>query len=225
METFDYVVKRDDIYVGCVSPIKKEKIKIHPEGIYDLELSTEENIYQGFDNCKFLIEGKSKILYGNGCEYDIFKRSMLFVLDENKCANDLLYNSPHYPIFNISSDEECLNATIGISTYVYQMGKFLKFFGYQEELMYEDIVEIKNRFFGDFMIDNCELLGRYETERESSGYETFDAYGNHRTFNLRKRDSVLPICYLYMLWNTRSYSGDDMFIPHELEGPIKSLKR
>lgn len=223
MKINDYIVKREDIYVGVVSYIDKEKIKVFPTGIYDFQLSTKEEIRRMFANRKYMLIPKEQLLYGNGSEVDGFKRSMLFVLDEKKCANDLLYDSPHYPIFNISSNDLCLNASIGLCNYIYQMGEFLKVFDYGEYLTYDDIVEIKDKFFGDFMIDNCELLGRYETEPQETSYETYDMYGNHRTFNLKKEDSVLPECYFSMLWHTRSIKNNDAFIPNELEGPIKRL--
>lgn len=223
MKSNNYVVKRKDIYVGVVSCIYKEKIKIFETGIYDLELSTKEEKTKKFDNRKYMLVPKEQLLYGNGSEIDGFNRSMLFVLDEQGCANDLLYDSPHYPIFNISSNDLCLNASIGLCNYIFEMGEFLKVFGYGENLTYDDILEIKDKFFGDFMIANCELLGRYETDPESTGYETYDMQGNHHTFNLIKEDSLLPDCYFSMLWHTRNKKNNDVFIPSELEGPIKKL--
>lgn len=223
MKSKDYIINRDDIYVGVVSYVDKDKIKVFPDGIYDLELFTHEDITRKFANRKFMLEPKEQLLYGNGNSIDGFKRSMIFVLDEQNCANDLLYDSPNYPIFNISDKRLCMDARIAICNYVYQMGDFLNAFGYSEKLIYDDIYEIKNRFFDDFLINNCELLGRYETDPNSTGYETYDINGNHHTFNLVKKDSLLPDCNFSMLWHTRNYKNIDVFIPNKLEEPIKSL--
>lgn len=225
MKSSDYIVSRDDIYVGVVSYVDKDKIKVFPDGIYDFQFISEETILRKFDNRKHLLNTKEQLLYGNGSEIDRFNRSMLFVLDEQKCANDLLYDSPNYPIFNISDKDLCMNARIAICNYVYKMGKFLKVFGYDEKLSYDDIIKIKDKFFYDFMIDNCELLGRIETDPRSTGYETYDMNGEHHTFNLDKKDSLLPECYFSMLWNTRNIRNRDVFIPNDFEGSIKKLRK
>lgn len=225
MKSSDYIVNRKDIYVGVVSYVDKDKIKVFPNGIYDFTLISEDVVLRKFDNRKHLLESKEQLLYGNGSQIDGFNRSMLFVLDEQKCANDLLYDSPHYPIFNISDKDLCIDATIAICNYAYNMENFLQVFGYDDKLVYDDIIDIKDKFFYDFMIDNCELLGRYETDPNSTGYETYDMNGNPHTFNLDKKDSLLPGCYFSMLWHTRNNRNRDVFIPNELEGSIKKLKK
>ena len=42
MKTNNYVVKRKGVYVGVVSYIDKDKIKIFPTGIYDLMITSNE---------------------------------------------------------------------------------------------------------------------------------------------------------------------------------------
>lgn len=217
MKTRNYTVNRDEIYVGLVSLTQKDKIIIYNDGLYDTSFSTHEEIQRMFDNRKFLLGKRNQLCYDGPTE---FLRSMLFVLDNENCASDLLYNSPHYPIFNISNNDICINSSISIKNHCYQIGKVLKYFGYKDELVYEDIVRIKDFFFGDFILDNCELFGRYETTPNGTSYETYDSFGNHRTFNKNKKDSIFPECYFEAFWETRK-----KFIPNELEGPIKILKR
>lgn len=176
-----------------------------------------------------MLERKSHIWYDFSQGDNAVGRVILFVLDENKCANDLLYDSPHYPVFNISSDDLCWKATISIKNYVYSIGKILEYYGYNEILKYKDICKIKEQFFGDFVLDNSELFGLCEADPNQSGNETYDLNGNHRTFNETKEESVFPKCYFKMFWRTRNlkspYEGNiDRFIPREIEGPIKKLK-
>lgn len=232
MDNANYKVDRDGIYVGILCNTKKDLIRIYPDGLYDFEFLDEKDIYHSFDNKQYLLKRKTHLLYGKGCyTYEDFQRVMLFVLDENKCANDLLYDSPHYPVFNISDDELCMQETISLKNEVYEIGKLLKYFGYPEKLGIEDIIKIKDFFFGDFSLDNCNLFGIYETGPEHSGTETYDSLGQHRTFNINKRDGVLSSCYFKMFWATRNcgivneIGLRDRFEPNILEGPIKKLKR
>ena len=86
-------------------------------------------------------------------------RSMLFTLNEENLANDLLYNSPNYPILNISNDSCCFNSVIAVKD-AYNLALLLEYFGYDNKLTYGDILRIKRKFFtGTFAKDNCELFG------------------------------------------------------------------
>ncbi|MBQ9833855.1 MAG: hypothetical protein IJO33_01540 [Bacilli bacterium] len=231
MDNINYKVNRDEIYVGLLCNTKKDAITVYPDGLYDFEMSDEEDIYHSFDNQQFLFKRKSHLCYNNGCfTYEDFVRTMLFVLDENKCANDLLYDSPHYPIFNISDDELCMQETISLKHDVFEMGRLLKHFDYPEQLGFFDIVKIKEFFFGDFSLNNCNLFGIYETGPDHSGAETYDSFGKHRTFNDSRRDGILPTCYFEMFWETRNCGKRneiglcDRFVPNVLEGPIRKLE-
>ena len=159
-----------------------------------------------------------------------FRRSMLFTLDENKHANDLLYNSPHYPILNISPHDDCLKSNICIGHDTYEMYKLLKYFGYPEEIGYEDVLKIRNTFFTcDYVLDHCETYGCKETGIHETSFEIYDSKGKHRTFNDRLDDSLFPYCYFLMLEKLRDYYSyhsqcvNDSFKPCEEEGSIKSL--
>lgn len=144
MRNKQYTVKRDNIYVGRV-------------------ISTS-SIYELADN---------KIEPGGYRDL----RTMLFVKDPYGFASDLLYNSPNYPILSMTDNEKVLghhnslnDLAIDNQFYIYDtcsLSELLKYFGYGEELTYEDIKEIRKRFFnGKFAKDNCELFGWKETMAE-----------------------------------------------------------
>ena len=130
-----------------------------------------------------------------------------------------LYNSPHYPVFNISLNSDCLNSSISIDG-IYQLGKVLKYFGYPEKLRYEDIVKIKQFFFNNqFIYDNSSLFGRKETTGIQEGaYEGRDSHGVYRCYNEIIEDSVFPECYFDIFWNTITD-----FTPKEQEELVRKL--
>lgn len=144
MENKNYKVCRDDIYVGRV---------IRTDGIYFTAKSSE----------------KQKVTTSAYISY----RSILFIPDENKLSNDLLYKSPSYPILNITDDEECLklNGDIKVIKYAYNLSSLLQYFGYEKELTFDDIMKIRKTFFtGKFAKDHCELFGYKETKPEEYEY-------------------------------------------------------
>ena len=59
---------------------------------------------------------------------------MLFVPNEDKLSNDLLYKTPNYPILNVTDDETCLN--LGEKSIVvkdaYNLAALLEYFGYKK---------------------------------------------------------------------------------------------
>ena len=144
MRNKQYTVKRDNIYAGRV---------ISTSFIYELE------------NGEIGINGYRDL------------RTMLFVKDANGYASDLLYNSPSYPILSMTDNykvfdyyHKCKKLGQNRQLYVYNfcnLGELLKHFGYDEELTYDDIKEIRKKFFdGKFAHDNCELFGWHETMAE-----------------------------------------------------------
>ena len=250
MENRNYTVNRDDIYVGNVCGIVPERIVIHPDGMFDfavidLGVVTEEKVRKDLEGRPYLFKRDVAQLdygYASGSIGALFQRTMLFILDENNHANDLLYDSPHYPIFNISPNEDCLNSTICVLHRTYQIGKILSYFGYPEQLNYKDIVRIRKHLFNcDFVLDNCELFGRYETDPHETSYEDYDSKGNHRTFNLVKEDSPLSHRYFDCIicnrdqfhreeliqTDPKKYTGvvEDAFLPNQREGKIRSLHK
>ncbi len=144
MRNKQYTVKRDNIYVGRV---------ISTSYIYELaDKKIEPGSYEDL-------------------------RTMIFVKDPYGFSSDLLYNSPNYPILSMTDNEKVLghhnslnDLDIENQLYIYDtcsLSELLKYFGYKEELTYDDIKEIRKKFFnGKFAKDNCELFGWKETMAE-----------------------------------------------------------
>ncbi len=144
MNNRKYTVCRDNIYIGEV--VKTSKI--------------------------YRYEGKTNLFRtqpGQLNESSWFSyRSMLFVPTEEKLSNDLLYQSPSYPILNITDDDTCLHLKESVVIKdACNLSALLTYFGYKKELSYEDILKIRKTFFtGKFAMDNCELFGWKEITAE-----------------------------------------------------------
>ena len=121
MENKKYVVCRDNIYVGEV---------VRTDSIFR---------YDGDNN--FFRTKPGQLMTGSWRSY----RSMLFVPNEDKLSNDLLYISPNYPILNVTDDETCLNLrenSIVIKD-ACNLAVLLEYFGYKKDLTFEDIMKIR----------------------------------------------------------------------------------
>lgn len=149
MENKKNVVCRDNIYVG--------------------EVVRTNRIYR-YDGEHDLFRTKpGQLSTGPWISY----RSMLFVPNEERLSDDLLYRSPSYPILNVTDDETCLNLNEGsiVVKDACNLAALLKYFGYDKELTYEDIIQIRKKFFnGRFGKDNCELFGYKEIMPEDCKY-------------------------------------------------------
>lgn len=231
MENRKYKVSRNNIYVGEV--VRTDRIYRY-EGDNDL-----------FRTKPGQLDTESWFSY----------RSMLFVPNEEKLSNDLLYRSPSYPILNVTDDETCLG--LGEKSIVIKgacnLAALLEYFGYNKDLTFEDIMRIRKTFFtGRFAMDNCELFGWKETKPEDwtyykNGVEVTDPkelkrriaqerrsqQAGHRSFT-GVSESVLPREY----WDVLDKMGDNdlmhaikwnekmnAFAPDKQEGPIKKLTR
>lgn len=153
MKTRKYIVDRDNVYVGKV--IKASSVyRANSEGVY----TKPGNLYP----TKYL-------------EY----RTMLFTPNENKLADDLLYDSPNYPILNITDPSICLSFisdSIAISN-ICNLSELLRYFKYDEKLSYHDILKIRKKFFAaGFAQNNCTLFGLKEKKAEDINF--YDANGN-----------------------------------------------
>lgn len=144
MNNRKYTVRRDDVYVGEV---------VRTNNIYR---------YEGKTNLFRIQPGQLDT--GSWFSY----RSMLFVPTEEKLSNDLLYQSPSYPILNITDDDTCLHLKESVVIKdACNLAALLTYFGYKKELSYEDILKIRKTFFtGKFAMDNCELFGWKEITAE-----------------------------------------------------------
>lgn len=231
MENRKYMVSRDNIYVGEVVRVDK---------IYRYEGDTD-----------FFRTKPGQLDTGSWFSY----RSMLFVPNEKKLSNDLLYRSPSYPILNVTDDKTCLG--LGEKSIVIKdacnLAALLEYFGYNQDLTFEDIMRIRKTFFtGRFAMDNCELFGYKEAKPEDYTYykngaevtdpielkrrmaqERREQQAGHRAF-IGFFESVLPREY----WDVLDKMGDndlmdviqwhkkmDAFAPNKQEGPIKKLTR
>lgn len=224
MENKEYKVSRNDIYIG--------------------EVVSTDRIYR-YKGDTTLLNTKPGQLYTGG--YFSY-RSMLFVPNEDKLSNDLLYQSPNYPILNITDDEICLG--LGEKSIVikdaYNLAALLEYFGYNKVLTFEDIIRIRKTFFtGRFGMDNSELFGMEEFIPTSfkpykDGIEIQDkeeiyalykkslCLGSERHFSSIP-NNVLPRELMNILdARGRSNYGDtlgDIFEPNKQEGPIRKLAR
>lgn len=142
MKDLKYKVCRENIYVGEV-----------------IKLSSGIDRHEGDSNFFYTKPGQ---LYPTGF-YSF--RSMLFTPNESKYSEDLLYNSPNYPVLNVTDDKTCLKLNINdiVVAHAYNLESLLKYFGYEEELTIEDIIKIRKTFFtGRFGMDNSRLFGMRE---------------------------------------------------------------
>ncbi len=225
MENRKYKVCRDNIYVGEVVRTNK---------IYRYEGDTD-----------FFRTKPGQLNTDSWFSY----RSMLFVPNEEKLSNDLLYRSPSYPILNVTDDETCLG--LGEKSVVIKdacnLAALLEYFGYNMDLTFEDIMRIRKTFFtGRFARDNCELFGWKEIKPEDWTYyendvEVTDPKELERRIAQKRKsrerifagiESVLPGEY----WDVLDKMGDNdllhaiewhekmnAFAPHKEEGPVKKL--
>lgn len=231
MENRKYKVSRDNIYVG--------------------EVVRTDRIYRYDEDTDFFRTKPGQLDIGGWFSY----RSMLFVPNEEKLSNDLLYQSPSYPILNITDDETCLG--LGENSIIIKdacnLALLLEYFGYNKDLTFEDITRIRKTFFtGRFAKDNCELFGWKESKPEDFTYykngvkvtdpkelkrriaqERRSQQAGHRVFSGVYK-SVLPSEY----WDVLDKMGDNdlrhaikwhekmnAFKPSKEEGQVKKLTR
>lgn len=232
MESRKYTVCRDDIYVGSV---------VRTDRVYR---------YEGEE--PFFNTQPGELDTGAYREY----RTMLFVPDQNRFANDLLYNSPNYTALNVTDDAIAL-ATPAESIIVkdsYNLAQLLQYFGYPENLTYEQVMEIRKRFFtGHFAMDNCELFGWKESMPQDWTYYRNDKEVTNplrlrliwmkkeieRRMGHRSFSGINGAVLDERLWDILDKMGDnslwdvlfryddqmDMFKPHKEEQHVYSLSR
>lgn len=231
MKNGKYKVCRDKIYVGEVI---KTKCVYHPGRIGILKQKTE----------------KLEVDHWRGY------RSILFTLTEDNLANDLLYNSPNYPILNISDNKKCMDFDdhIILVKDAYNLSELLRYFGYNKELTYKNIIKIRKTFFSrKFVYDNCELFGYKESNPENWTYYKYGieitdpkkikkciAYYKrkqllgHRSFSSTPKNELPRECWDALIERRDStlleflscdHGKLDIFAPHKHEGKIKKLRR
>lgn len=202
MKDTKYVVCRDHIYVG-------EVIRYCSEDVF-----------------------KSTGFLPRNLELDGYfsYRSMLFVPDEKNLSNDLLYQSPPYPILDITDDDLCLyaqnNENIVIQN-AYNLAPLLEYFGYDKELSYEDIMMIRKVFFTDrFFKDHSRLFG-YKEQISQIGRSKFKIFTEMDEHLLpREYFDVLDDLGDNSFWYSFCGLGKrNVFTPDKHEGSIKKLSK
>lgn len=162
METTNYKVDRDKIYVGPVVKINNPgESEIYPEGIMKPSPCLQKFSKECNDAQSFMYDQRPMVDFGIIHPF-VFERRMFFILDETRKANDLLYCSPHYPVSLISLPEDCLTANIAIAgTSTYKMDKILQYFHYPKVMNYEDVLKMQEIFTFDFKLIHSESFGVY----------------------------------------------------------------
>ena len=161
----------------------------------------------------------------NKRSYHSFQRHILVSVNEDGLANDLLYNSPEYPIMNITPDDLLVNKT-GIDTIIaepYKISDLLKYLDYNDELTYQDILNIrKNIINKKFLDSNYQLFG---LKKKDKGYKVVP---NGR-FPLDCYYAILEACdssSINMVGNFVFFGlKEDRFKPSKEEGPVKKLTK
>lgn len=199
------------------------------------------------------VKGIKQELVGPG-SYEEY-RSIIFTLDETGRANDLLFHSPHYQVFKPTGKRR-ISQIQPHSIIVHEsknLGELLEYYGFPEELTYEDIETIRRTFFNkSFLENNCEVFGYREVQ--PSEY-TIVSNGQLVTDPQRIQESVRYIekqrkkgntsfvstgngQLSSEYWDVLSNRSDndlldvlfldkkrDAFAPHKEEGPVKKLTR
>lgn len=231
--------------------MENKKYKVKRENIYVGEVIQTSTIYRYMNNTRYNDDDDTRlgVFSAYGC------RSMLFVPDDNNFSNDLLYNSPNYPILNMTDDDICLNldANAIVLRGCINLSPLLEYFGYDEELGYDDIEKIHKQFFnGSFAKDNALLFGFKPVMAEDlywhkNGKKVDDPKTlkklrrkyewEHRGNNRRYRsveDGPFPREYFDVLDGFGDFSlleaivyhrNTDSFVPSKKEGKVKKLTR
>lgn len=143
------VINRDSIYVGQVAHING--VKEH----------NEQN------PCKYAYQINEGDLYT--LSFTPY-RSILFTPDENKFSTDLLYDSPKYPILNVTDKDyfdelrrdkgNCSPNGMVVIKDACNLDELLQRFDYDENLSFEDIKKIRQTIFNSkFLYENCNEFG------------------------------------------------------------------
>lgn len=215
-----YTVPRENVYVGQVARI----------GDTYNALKTTGYVTKGVNYCLLL-------------PMSIPLRSMLFTIDKNGLAHDLLYESPNYPVLDWANPDS-INATNHnnngiIIQSICHLDPLLKYYQYSQLLKYPDIEEIRRKFFnGHFALKHYDLFGykriKNPIRAKVEAIRTFDMdTAVKKCFAIDEEASyILPPEYFGVLDNygnisfIKSFvSGRPMhaFVPPELEGKIKKL--
>ncbi len=221
MVTTDYQIKREDIMIGILSKIQQDLLEYYPKGLLMFSPTVfKEKIKRKFDSQPWIYENNVRLAYSLSFLESESHRIIVFALDEQQYANDLLYQSPKYPVMNLTNDEECLKAEIVITNYAFCIDKLLEYFHFPKILTYKEVEKIPMIFQSNYILDHSQDFGVYETSPQTSGRELFDQFGNHRTFNDYRDDGKLPSCYFDIFFALTDFKKK-RFIPFQKENVLK----
>lgn len=171
MKNRSYKIKRDDVFVGTV-----------------VRATSKIYRYNGTNN--FFRTKPGELELGSWRHY----RNMLFVPNEEHdlYSSDLLYDSPEYPVLNVTDDNICLNLepeSVVIRD-AYNLSMLLQHYGFKDTLSLEDLIRIRHTFFnGKFAEDNCKLFGYKETMAEDlTFYENGEEITDPRKLEKKRRE-------------------------------------
>lgn len=190
MENRYYSVDRDDVYVGKV-------IKVIG-GIYRYEHVVDDKPLASVEIDKY-----ERL------------RNMLFVPTEEGLSEDLLYRSPNYPVFNVTTEEKTLALapnTIAVKD-ACNLGCILKVLGMGETVLHREIAyakKILTQFFGENERLILNVMSNLGTEGQEQTEVVFDLLERA----LKNRDDIRELFDLFQ-------KGDD-FKPSKRE-KVKSL--
>lgn len=221
------MIKRDNVYFGPLMKYSKENVSIYEDGMYEFfcEDDYQKAIPYKFECQMQVLEHFPTLNLENddGCKY---LRPMLFTVDERRWAEDLLYYSPPYPVFNISDNNDCLNSNIALVR-AFKMSRLLRYYDYPEILTFSHIAQIYATFFrtGYYIMDNCELFGRKKLKMigpsDSYSFSEMDLYSYpHPEFD--NPEAVFPECYFRAFWYV---SGRDFSPTLEEKDSTKTLEK
>lgn len=151
-------------------------------------------------------------------------RTMLFVPNERMFTNDLLYNSPSYPILNMTDPKEYME-TLNFEDYcryylrsekgmlvidqMCYLGPFLQFLGYGKYLNYKQINEIRQQLFNGINSKECEtmlmLIAKYFGEQNADSLRSL--------WTISKEDAL----------NNELINKQNIFAPSKVESNVKRL--
>lgn len=175
MMTQKYVVARKDVHGGTLLKPFTD-IKIQAFDARGEELTNEDLEKQGITNLQ--------VFGGLVC------RGMLFNIDEDGLSNDLIYNSPKYPIIG-SQPKASLENKFAIKDDI-QLEELLKYLNYNEYLTQKDLYKIFKMFIKNnrWLRQHMELFGWVKTDMGycSGGDETIshDIYSKLRSISCSK---------------------------------------
>ncbi len=207
-----------------------------------------DNVYAGqiVQNLDYQINSDEKNKGIISLRFHHVCRNIIFTIDSENRADDLLFNSPRYPISNVTSaisDEEKVRKMnrLMVESAV-NLAPILEYLGYKSKLGYEDILKIRKQLFTNISLINGEYLfnfGKIKSEHlpciSQNLLDCLNSQGVAETkdFKLPSANAYITKEYFEILSSlgdsqlpmTVTNKKGDLFKPDKtVEGKIKKLK-